>query len=898
MHYLRYFLPVFILFLAVPRLQAQELDSLNNQLVNDNLSVLDSAARADTLATDSLITGQIQPQGDIETTINYTAKDSINFDVQRQIVTLYGDATIDYGEIQLEAAEIQIDWVNNTLTANYVLDTAGKKVGVPIFKDGPETFVTEEITYNFDTERAVINGLVTEQQGGIIHGNRVVKNDKDELFIPIAKYTTCNLPDPHFHIEAKKLKAIPEEKVVSGPFHLEFNDIPTPLGFAFGMFPDPKKSKSGIIFPSYGEEARRGFFLRDGGYFFDINEYIKLSVTGEIYSKGSRGLNVSSSYKKRYAYSGGLNLALNRLTSGLEGDSSVTNDFWIRWNHTPVPRGTSRFSASVNAGTSTYNSNNSSDVNLNSRATFNSSISYSKSFQGTPFNMAASFRHNQDVNTKKVDIQFPELSVNMSRVFPLKNVGRNKSGPLQNLGFSYAFSSTNRITNQLRDVEASDGTDSIAEFNFDNMSLFLENAQNGARHSIPISTNMKVAKYFTFSPSFNYDGLIYFRELTYSYDSINNEVVTDTIPGLSLSHTYNVSASLNTRFYGLVNFGGDKAIKAIRHVVTPSVSFSYRPDFSDPKYGYYQEVQVDSLGNTELRSIYQGFVYGSPSSGESASVGFSINNNLEMKVRDKKDTVRGTKKVAILENFSVSSSYNFVADSFNLAPFNFNARTKIGTFDINFNGTLDPYIYVIQGIDPETGDITQKKISQFAWNNGQGLGQISRANIAIRTNLNPKMRESEARARDLSGNPDEFGNDLDGIEGDENLQAELEYIRNNPNEYVDFNIPWSLNVSYSWNYSKIGFQDSDITQTLRFSGNFSLTPKWKINFNSGFDFESKEFTQTSLGLTRDLHCWVLDFNWTPFGRFESYSLDIRVKSSLLQDLKLSKRRSFRDNSGF
>lgn len=896
MHNLRYFLPLIFIFSTIPWVHSQDLDSLSNQLLKESAVLQDSINLADTLASDSLISGQIQPQGDIETTINYTAKDSINFDVQQQIVTLYGNAKIDYGLIQLEAAKIEIDWVNNTLSAKYEVDSTGKKIGVPVFKDGAETYETDQIVYNFDSKKAVITGLVTAQQGGFIHGNKVVKNDKDELFIPLAKYTTCNLPNPHFHIEAKKLKAIPDEKVVSGPFHLEFNDIPTPLGFAFGMFPDPKKSKSGIIFPTYGEEARRGFFLRDGGYFFDISEYIKVSVTGEIYSKGSRGLTVNSSYKKRYAYSGGLNLAMNRLTSGLEGDSSVTNDFWLRWNHSPVARGSSRFSASVNAGTSTYNSNNSSDVNLNSRATFNSSISYSKTFTGTPFNMAASFRHNQDVNTKKIDIQFPELSMNMSRIFPLKNVGRNKSGPLQSLGFSYAFSSTNRISNQLRNVPASDGRDSIADFNFDNLPLFLENAQNGARHSIPISTNTKILNYFTLSPSFNYDGLIYLRELNYEWNEEANELVTDTIQGLSLSHTFNVGASLNTRFYGLVNFAGDKAVKAIRHVVTPSISFNYRPDFSDPKYGYYQEVQVDSLGNTERKSIYQGFVYGSPSSGESAAVGFSLNNNIEMKVRDKKDTLSGTKKIPIFENLSFSSSYNFVADSFNLAPVSMNARTKIGTFDINFSGTLDPYIWVVTGVDPETGAVSQKQISEFAWNNGRGLGQISRANIAIRTNLNPKMRESQANAAD---NVDRNGaSALDGIIGNDALEAELDYIRNNPDEYVDFNIPWSLNVSYSWNYNKRGFESSDITQTLRFSGNLSLTPKWKINFNSGFDFESKEFTQTSLGLTRDLHCWVLDFNWTPFGRFESYSLDIHVKSSLLQDLKLSKRRSFRDNSGF
>ena len=360
--------------------QTTKQDSLTTPI--DSLLVetipADSTLIPSVLPDSTTFNSEVVPVGDVKSIINYSAKDSIEFDAVSKIVYLYGDAKIDYGDIKLEAAEIEIDWVSNNLTARYVVDTADKKIGKPLFIDGPETYYTDHIIYNFKTKKAIITGLVTKQGDANVRGSKVVKNEKDELFIPTAKYTTCNLPEPHFYISARKLKIIPNEKVVSGPFNLKFLDIPTPLAFPFGMFPDTKESKSGILFPTYGNEPnRRGFFLRNGGYFFDISEYIKLSVTGEIYTKGSRGLNVNTTYKKRYAYNGNLNFRYNKLTSGLEGDSSATNDFWLNMSHTPESKGTSRFGASISMGTSSFNANNSQDIRLNSRQTWSSSANYS-----------------------------------------------------------------------------------------------------------------------------------------------------------------------------------------------------------------------------------------------------------------------------------------------------------------------------------------------------------------------------------------------------------------------------------------------------------------------------------------------------------------------------------------
>jgi hypothetical protein len=388
------------------------------------------------------------------------------------------------------------------------------------------------------------------------------------------------------------------------------------------------------------------------------------------------------------------------------------------------------------------------------------------------------------------------------------------------------------------------------------------------------------------NPSIRYDEIWYGQQLNYTWLDSVNAVRIDTLKKFSRLYSYSFSAGLNTRLYGTLFFKGDN-IQAIRHVMTPNISFSYSPDFSDEKFGFYQEVQIDSLGNTRNLSRYAGFPYGTPTQGEVASLGFSLDNNLEMKVRSRKDTAEEFKKVPILENFSISSGYNFLADSFNLSPFRISARTKLFNrkVDININTTLDPYIYVLDTFyTDESGNdrIEQTRINKFAWDAGKGLGQISTANLSIGTSLNPESWENKAA-------------EVDRESLSESERSELEYIEQNPDLYVDFNIPWNVRINYNVNYTKNGFQPARITQSLRLTGDFSLTPKWKIGYQTGYDFENKEFTQTNLNINRDLHCWQLSLTWVPFGRFQSYNVTIRAKSSLLQDLKLNRQRSWWDN---
>ncbi|MFK7951639.1 MAG: putative LPS assembly protein LptD [Ekhidna sp.] len=871
-------------------------------------------ALADSIPNDSINNLPPKPKGDITTTINYDAKDSLYFKVNDRKFYLYGDTHIDYGQIQLDAERTDVDWGSRTIKSYFITDSTGKKIGKPMFTDGPEVYVTDDILYNFKSKRALIKGVITEQQGGYMHGEDVRKNEDDEMFVTRASYTTCNLEDPHFSIESSKLKVIPNKKIVSGPFHMKFRDLPTPLFLPFGMFPQPKEKTSGIIVPSYGEEQLRGFFLRDGGYYFAISDYVDLRITGDIYSKGASALNTTTNYVKRYAFRGALNLSYNKLLIGDAEDAQVQNDFWVRWNHTPETRGNSSISASVSAGTQSYSENNNlvnQDIERSINSQFTSNVSYSKRFQGTPFNMSSNLRHSQNVRTGIMSLTLPDFTLNMSRIYPFQDLVKSSKSPLAKLNFSHNFVAKNEISNQAIsynqfdfDVANSRDQDSeILDYNSENLDAILDRSQIGGKHTIPISTSMSVLKFFTLNPSFSYTDLWYDKELDYTYIESEKSVRIDTLDGFSRAGSWSSGASLNTRIYGTKFFSKGK-LQAVRHVMTPSLSFSYNPDFSSTKYGVFKKVQIDSTGNNfQTVSKYQGFAYGSPQGNESKTIGFSLTNNIEMKVASKKDTVNGFRKVKIFDNLGISSGYNLAAEAFKLSPININARTSFfdGKISVNFTGALDPYIYKLNSETINSSGIRsvdQERLNKYAWNNGQGLGQLSRANTTIGLNLSPRKKNNQSNTEEgtstaLGGfGPGGEQTNFEGFTEDE--QQELTNIQNNPEQYVDFNVPWTLRVNYSINRTKRGFEDSDINQTLSFNGSLGLTSKTQITFNSGYDIENRDFTQTRIGVSRDLHCWTMNFNWVPFGLRQSYFFSIRVKASILQDLKLEKRRSFTD----
>lgn len=841
------------------------------------------------IARDTIPADTVPPRGDIETTIVYHARDSIRASMDRKLIWLYGDAKIVYGDIELEAEEIFIDYANHTVTAQGVRDSLGNRIGYPIFKNGSELYETKGIIYNFKTRRARILEVLTKQGDGILSSSAAFKNERDEILSVRNSYTTCDLEEPHFQIIASRTKAIPDDKIVAGPFYVEFNGIPLPAGFLFGMFPSERESKSGIIFPSYGEERRRGFNLRRGGYFFDINEYVKLAITGDIYSKGGHAINAISAYKKRYAYDGNLNFSYsrNRLGANIE-NARISNDFRLTWSHSPQSKGTGRFAASVNAATSTYNQNNLLmsgtpgelyNTSLNNITTkLSSNVSYSKRFAGTPFTAGVNLSHNQDLQTRLVDLPLPNLTVNMTNIYPFQR--RGSTGPLDNFSVGYSMAATNRITNNLGRMTPSATTDSIAPFTLDNLPFFFENARKGIRHTLPVSYSFRLLKHFTVSPSVNYEEKWYFESLRWQYDNVlGRPVVADTARGFSRIANYSFGTGVNTRIFGMYLFKNPNgSVRAIRHVINPSVSFSYAPDFRQ-RTEYFDRL-IDNRGQEIYQDKHQSFVYGGSSPGRAGSIGLSIGNNVEMKVKTKRDTVE--RKVMLLNNLSIGANYNILADSFNLSTVRIAANTNIlnNTINLNVSATLDPYNYLTT-VNPETGVATERRVNAYAWN-ARKLGRITGATMAVSTNLNPKKRDRQNDTRGKIANAD--------IPDDQK-----QFMLQHTDAYIDFDIPWSLNIGYSLNYTHGLNLDPKIVQSLQMSGDLSITEKWKITYTSGYHFERREFTQTNLGISRDLHCWTMNLNWIPFGRFQSYNFTIAVKSAVLKDLKLERRRPFLDN---
>lgn len=836
------------------------------------------------------------PIGDIKTTITYSAKDSIRFNVIKQKVFLYGEAKVKYGEIALSADRIEIDWKTSIVKATGRKDTTtGKEIGFPVFTDKGVDYKAKEMTYNFKTLKGVINSITTKQGDGFIVGERVKKDQYDNLFMGRGIYTTCDLPHPHFGIRAKKIKVIPGKLVVASMFNLELLDIPLPLGFPFGMFPQPKKKASGFVMPQYGETRERGFFLSQGGFYFAISEYIDMQILGEIHSRGGWGATMQTNYLKKYKFNGNFLFRYNRRVNEIPGslESSIVNDFNITWSHTPQSKGNGRFGANVNAGTNSFNRNNSFQPNNFLQSTFNSSINYTYNFPTLPFTFSASLRHTQNIITKIVDIA-PDVNLTMKRLQPFKSKSGKKT-LLSELSFSYTMTGRATITNLFQGSGSLPGAGVVlanvatradtAAFNFQNLSRIFQNTRMGMEHNIPVSTSVTVLKYLTVNLNATYKEIWYPEKYSYTATKLDS-VQIDTLRGFSRFNDYNGGASMQTRLYAFY-YPKSKKIEAIRHVINPSLSLSYTPDFSKPFFDFFQQVPVQKRQLTNTGEIlrdevvpitrYNG-IYNSPRRGESGIISFNLTNTLEAKLKKSEDDTATTKKPAekimLLDNFGFTTSYNMIADSFKLSPIAFNARTRLfKKLDINFGATLDPYTYELQGFNPRTGDVIQRRVDRYAWQTGNGIGNLTNANVAISTNFKPPSAKKEYKDNRYT-------------------EEELAFINANRNLYVEFDVPWTLNISYNFNYTKQGFGRSNIVQTLNFNGDLSVTKKWKVGFNSGYDFVAKALSFTQFNISRDLHCWSMTATWIPFGPRAGYTVDINVKSALLRDLKLSRRNSW------
>jgi lipopolysaccharide assembly outer membrane protein LptD (OstA) len=812
----------------------------------------------------------------IKSKVIYSARDSIRFDIEAQKVFLFGDAQVKYESMQLKAAYIEFDMLRNTVFArgardscgNAITDSTGMPIGEPVFSDGEKSFDAKELTYNFQTKKGKIKNVTTQEGEAFIHANDAKKDTGEIYYIKNGRYTTCNLNHPHFYIKSTKLKVIPDDKIISGPAYMVIADVPTPLAIPFGVFPNKKGRKSGVLVPSYGE-SELGYFLKDGGYYFGLSDYFDLALRGDIYSKGSYNIRTNTHYTKRYKYDGylGLNFSDIKISEKEFPDFRDTKDFFVRWQHTQDAKSnpTSRFSANVNAGSRTYqklNSYSSGDYLSN---TFQSNIAWSKSWQGKPYNLSMNASHSQNTILKTVDVTFPEAAFTVSRLYPFKRkeprILGGKPKWYEKIGTNFTVNTKNQIST------------------YDSLLLkesSLKKFRNGIKATIPISTSMNLGP-LIISPSFNLNNLGYFQSIKKRYSPDNNTVITDTLSGFKYAYDYSTALSLNTKLYGMFLFKHSK-VKAIRHVLTPNVSLSYRPDFSEKQYGFYQTVQINSFGNQQLYSIFQNGIYGSPPSGKSALVTFSLNNTLEMKLRpSKNDTSSHDRKVSLLDVFNISSSYNIAAEHFKWSVINISGRTKVfKVWDITFNAIIDPYRY-----DASLG----RRIEKFEFNRSGNIGRLTSASFALSTNLNRSSPGSKGSNKSAPAN---------GRAGDKGQnQDELSYILSHPDYYVDFSVPWNLSVYYNLTYSKPALSDT-IIQSFTFSGDIKITEKWKIGFHSGFDFVKGNFTFTSFDVYRDLHCWEMRFNWIPFGFRKSYMLTIGVKSSVLQDLKLLRKRDWYD----
>jgi lipopolysaccharide assembly outer membrane protein LptD (OstA) len=812
----------------------------------------------------------------LESVVIYSAEDSIITDRETNIVKMYGKARVKYEEMELDADYVQYDQKNNTLFAKGLINPkTNKYTGRPLFKQGSEQpITTDSLFFNYKTKKGKSYGAYTEAEGGYLQARQFKKNEFGEGNFVHGVYSSCNLPYPHNHFGINITKGIVTEKqIITGPAYLDIEGVPLPLGIPFGFFPKPNKRSGGLLFPTFGEDVR-GFFMRDLGYYIGLNDYWDLATRGTLYSKGSYELSTAARYRKNYKYDGNVNLRYASTKNGVEGTEAFKNpnkDFNLTWSHSknPLSNPGTTFSASVNAGTGSFFSNVPGAVGYNpteiARNTLSSSISYGKVFGNGLFNFTSSFTHSQDIEQKTVSLQLPQFNLGMTTINPFDSKDRaGEQKWFQRISLGYTMQGSNSINtteSQLFERET------------------LRKFQNGIQHNIPISMSLNVARFFQFNSSLNYNERWYLQTIRQKLDNTADgfKYVNDTVPGFSRAYDYNISSGFSTKLYGKFNFKKGN-LMALRHVVTPNVSVNYQPDFGTDRFGFYRKIAYDTARVAPRRySIYDGLLYGGPPVGKVAGIGFGIDNNIEAKVRSSADSTKSSVNIPILQSLTFQGNYNFAASEFKLSQINFSGRTALfkQKMGINFYGILDPYRL----------DSIGNRIDRFSISDGK-LARLTSFGLSTDFSLNSTAIKS--RNANL--------NKLDASKQNLTLQQqeELNAISRDPNAFVDFNVPWNISASYSFNYSRNGLK-SVVSNTLNFYGDFNVTPKWKVQYTSGYDFQRNDLSLTTFSIYRDLHCWDLSFRWSPIGAYKFYSVDLRVKASILQDLKLSKRRDSYNN---
>lgn len=839
----------------------------------------------DTTRTDS-INGK---QGLLLGKIKYKAKDYVRLSQKDQKIYLYNEAEVYYQDTELKAGIIVLDYVKNEIYAGRIKDSLGNYTQLPFFKQGVNEVIPDSIRYNFDTQKALIWNSRTEQQAGLgqlgsdamkVYAEVTKKENDSVYFLSEGRLTTSkDTINPDYYIRVRKAKFVPKKKVIAGFSNLYIVDVPTPIALPFAYFPLTVGRTAGVMMPTFGNDPDRGYFFQNAGYYLPINDYVDLTLTGDLYTNGSYGFRTQSVYAKRYKYRGNVNFRFENLINSQKGfdDFSRSTIYNVQISHSQDPKSNpnSRLSASVNLGSSQYYQNSLLQQNLpNTQVnSFNSSISYAKTFPAYPaVNTSLTVTHSQNTNTDVVDLTLPTLQASMERIFPFANRDGIKKGALQNINFQYDLNAQNRINTT--------GEDFLTGRMFDN-------ARIGARHRIPISTNFKVAKHFSVSLGGSYEDVWALETIRRrDFDTDAQVLVTDTIPGFDRFNQYNFSASVGTTAYGTFNFGEDKNFQALRHVLRPSLSYGYAPSFDQ-----YYDQYLNSQGELIQYTRFEGGLYGTPRLGKSNSLSFSLANTLEAKVKDRDSTILEPKKINILNSLNFSTSYNFEADSLKLSPIGVTGGTNIlkNKMSINFGASLDPYAI----------DNNGTRINTLNANNGGSLLRLTsaRANISysIRSsdfqNQETAIEEDDpydgdtyvansgGRTDDLFGKANDFNESSFGDRDSEDVE----------NPVYGTKIPWDLNLQYAITYSNSARQNQISNQSLMFSGNVELSPRWRVGVSSGYDFVQKGFSLTSFRFARDLKSFELRFDWTPFGNFERWYFFIGIKASILKDLKWENR---------
>ncbi|MBI3518451.1 MAG: LPS-assembly protein LptD [Bacteroidetes bacterium] len=799
----------------------------------------------------------------LEHPIVYNARDSIRYETKGQKVFLFGDAFVQYEDMSLKSEFIEIDNEKNTITAYGKTDSLGKQSGNPNMKLEGQESSARKIIYNVKTRKGKIYDIMTKEGDLLLMGSEVKKDSNNVVYMKNLKCIPCEFEDSRTIFKAKKAKIIPDDKIVTGPMYLEIGGVPTPLGLPFGFFPNTKKRHSGLLIPFYGNSDALGFYLKDGGFYWGISDQTDMIIRGDIYSNGSWGLRTTNNYNVNYKFNGSLALGFSEFRNGekeIPTSYSKQRDISINWRHTQDQKNnpTIRFSSDVNIRTSKYNKYNAQNTGQYLTNTFQSNINFSKTFKiGT---LGVNARHDQNTQTRIMNISFPELTFNVNRFYPFKNENRIKQNPIDKIGISYLFEARNTLSGRDTTIFKGNIGDSL---------------KYGFRHTLPISTNITLLKYFTLTPALNLSAVMYTKTTRKTLDESTNRMIRTTDQNFKTGYDANFNTSLSTKLFMDYIFKG-KRLKQIRHLLIPSLAYTYRPDFGQEQYGYWKDVISDTTYRYKTKySIFENSLFGGPAQGTQNSLSVNLNNNLEAKMRKKTDTGFVFNKVTLLQNLSFSGAYNFAADSFKMSNISMTGRTKIWKyFDLVFGSTFDPY-YTTIVTNTLTNTESAYRTRQFLINENGRVVDFKSGNIAINASFSSNSITSRAKKPDLTNGAENGATSTNTAQAQERL-------------------PWNLNVYYNVTYTKILNKVTDI-QTLNFSGDVSITKYWKLGLTSGYDFTNRNLSYTSVNVQRDLRCWQARIDWVPFGFRKSYSLTINLKTSMLSDIKIPRQRQWYDN---